>query len=107
MKLTQAQKGAALMVAGVFCMASMDVMAKTLGLSIPVAQIVWLRFVSQTILVGAGLILTGQKLFLSNHIKVHVLRGFASTASSYLFFLELSICLWPTPQRSYNWCQLW
>ena len=89
MKLTQAQKGAALMVAGVFCMASMDVMAKTLGLSIPVAQIVWLRFVSQTILVGVGLILTGQKLFLSNHIKLHVLRGFASTASSYLFFLGI------------------
>ena len=37
LKLTAAQKGAALMVAGVLCMASMDVMAKTLGLRIPVA----------------------------------------------------------------------
>ena len=45
MTLTNAQRGAALMVAGVFCMASMDVMAKILGHSIPVAQIVWLRFV--------------------------------------------------------------
>ena len=48
------------MVAGVLCMASMDVMAKTLGLRIPVAQIVWPRFVSQAVLIGGGLILTGQ-----------------------------------------------
>ena len=60
MTFTKAQKGAALMVAGVLCMASMDVMAKTIGLRIPVAQIVWLRFVSQAVLIGGGLILTGQ-----------------------------------------------
>ena len=45
------------MVAGVFCMASMDVMTKILGHSIPVAQIVWLRFVSQALLVGVGLLI--------------------------------------------------
>ena len=48
------------MIAGGLCMASMDVMAKTLGPHIPVAQIVWLRFVSQAVLLGGGLILTGQ-----------------------------------------------
>ena len=89
MTLTPGQKGAALMVAGVLCMTSMDVMAKTLGLRIPVAQIVWLRFVSQAILVGAGLILTRHTLFSSRHIKLHVLRGFATTTSSYLFFLGI------------------
>ena len=46
MKLTTAQRGAAWMILGVLCMASMDVMAKTLGHRVPVAQIVWLRFVS-------------------------------------------------------------
>ena len=51
------------MVAGVFCMASMDVMAKILGHSIPVAQIVWLRFVSQALLVGGGLIIARRALF--------------------------------------------
>ena len=60
MILTKAQKGAALMVAGVLCMASMDVMAKTLGPRIPVAQIVWLRFVWQAVLISGGLILPGQ-----------------------------------------------
>ena len=60
MILTEAQKGATLMIAGGLCMASMDVMAKTLGPRIPVAQIVWLRFVSQVVLIGGGLILTGQ-----------------------------------------------
>ena len=59
MILNEAKK-AALMIAGVLCMASMDVMAKTLGQSIPMAQIVWLRFVSQVVLIGGGLILTGQ-----------------------------------------------
>ena len=60
MILNEAKKGAALMIAEGLCMASMDVMAKTLGQSIPMAQIVWLRFVSQAVLIGGGLILTGQ-----------------------------------------------
>ena len=60
MILNEAQKGATLMIARVLCMASIDVMAKTLGPRIPVAQIVWLRFVSQAVLLGGGLILTGQ-----------------------------------------------
>ena len=60
MILPEAQKGAMLMIAGVLCMASMDVMAKTLGQRIQMAQIVWLRFVSQAVLLGGGLILTGQ-----------------------------------------------
>ena len=60
MILNEAKKGAALMIAGGLCMASMDVMAKTLGPGIPVPQIVWLRFVSQAVLLGGGLILTGQ-----------------------------------------------
>ena len=75
------------MVAGVFCMASMDVMAKILGHSIPVAQIVWLRFVSQALLVGGGLIIARRALFTSARIKLHMLRGLATTFSSYMFFL--------------------
>jgi drug/metabolite transporter (DMT)-like permease len=89
MTLTNAQRGAALMVAGVFCMASMDVMAKILGHSIPVAQIVWLRFVSQALLVGGGLIIARRALFTSAHIKLHMLRGLATTFSSYMFFLGI------------------
>jgi drug/metabolite transporter (DMT)-like permease len=77
------------MVAGVFCMASMDVMAKILGHSIPVAQIVWLRFVSQALLVGGGLIIARRALFTSAHIKLHMLRGLATTFSSYMFFLSI------------------
>ena len=89
MTLTAAQKGAALMVAGVFCMASMDVMAKTLGHSIPVAQIVWLRFVSQALVVGAGFLIARRALFTSAHTKLHMLRGLATTFSSYMFFLGI------------------
>ena len=89
MTRTTAQTGAALMVAGVFCMASMDVMAKILGHSFPVAQIVWLRFVSQAILVGGGLIIARRALFTSAHIKLHMLRGLATTFSSYMFFLGI------------------
>ena len=89
MTLTAAQKGAALMVAGVFCMALMDVMAKTLGHSIPVAQIVWLRFVSQALVVGAGLLIARRALFTSAHTKLHMLRGMATTFSSYMFFLGI------------------
>ncbi|MDA9077866.1 DMT family transporter [bacterium] len=89
MTLTAAQKGASLMVAGVFCMASMDVMAKTLGHSIPVAQIVWLRFVSQALVVGAGLLIARRALFTSAHTKLHMLRGMATTFSSYMFFLGI------------------
>ena len=89
MTLTAAQKGAALMVAGVFCMASMDAMIKILGHSIPVAQIVWLRFVSQALLVGAGLLIARRTLFTSAHTKLHMLRGLATTFSSYLFFLGI------------------
>ena len=77
------------MLAGVFCMASMDVMAKILGHSIPVAQIVWLRFVSQALLVGGGLIIARRALFTSAHIKLHMLRGLATTFSSYMFFLGI------------------
>ena len=77
------------MLAGVFCMASMDVMAKILGHSIPVAQIVWLRFVSQALLIGGGLIIARRALFISAHIKLHMLRGLATTFSSYMFFLGI------------------
>ena len=77
------------MVVGVFCMTSMDVMAKILGHSIPVAQIVWLRFVSQALLVGGGLIIARHGLFTSAHIKLHMLRGLATTFSSYMFFLGI------------------
>ena len=89
MTLTAAQKGAALMVAGVFCMASMDVMTKILGHSIPVAQIVWLRFVSQALLVGAGLLVARRPVFTSAHLKLHMLRGLATTFSSYMFFMGI------------------
>ena len=51
------------MVAGVLFMASMDVIAKTLGQSMPAAQIVWLRLVSQAVFIGGELISAGQKLF--------------------------------------------
>ena len=60
MILNEEKKGVTLMIAGVLCMASMDIIAKTLGPRIPVAQIIWLRFVSQAVLIGGGLILTGQ-----------------------------------------------
>ena len=53
------------------------------------AKIIWLRFVSQAILVGAGLILTRHTLFVSSYIELHVLRGFTTTTSSYLFFLAI------------------
>ena len=89
MNLTAAQKGAALMVAGVFCMASMDVMTKILGHSIPVAQIIWLRFVSQALLVGAGLLVARRPVFTSSHLKLHMLRGLATTFSSYMFFMGI------------------
>ena len=89
MTLTAAQKGAALMVAGVFCMVSMDVMTKILGHSIPVAQIVWLRFVSQALLVGAGLLIARHPVFTSAHIKLHMVRGLATTFSSYMFFMGI------------------
>ena len=69
MKLTTAQLGAAWMILGVLCMASMDVMAKTLGHRVPVAQIVWLRFVSQAILIGAFLIISGQSLLSSRSLS--------------------------------------
>ena len=89
MTLTAAQKGAALMVAGVFCMASMDVMIKILGHSIPVAQIVWLRFLSQALLVGAGLLIARRTLLTNAHTKLHTFRGLATTFSSYMFFLGI------------------
>ena len=60
MILSEAKKGAALTIAGGLCMVSMDVMAKILGQRIPMAQIVWLWFVSQAVLIGGGLVLTGQ-----------------------------------------------
>ena len=89
MKLTVAQRGALWMISGVFCMASMDVMAKMLGHIVPVAQIVWLRFVSQAIIIGLFLIISGQSLLGSNHFRLHALRGFSTTVSSYLFFLAI------------------
>jgi drug/metabolite transporter (DMT)-like permease len=54
-----------------------------------VAQIVWLRFVSQALLVGGGLIMARRALLTSAHIKLHMLRGLATTFSSYMFFLGI------------------
>ena len=52
MKLNKTQQGAIWMILGVLSMALMDVMAKILGHNVPVAQIVWFRFLSQAILIG-------------------------------------------------------
>ena len=53
------------------------------------AQIVWLRFVSQALVVGAGLLIARRALFTSAHTKLHMLRGLATTFSSYMFFLGI------------------
>lgn len=68
-------------------MSVMDVMAKTVGTHVPVGQIVWLRFVTQAVLIGVFLLNTKQKPFESRHLKLHALRGLATTLSSFLFFL--------------------
>lgn len=81
------QKAAGLMVVGVLSMSVMDVMAKTVGTHVPVGQIVWLRFVTQAVLIGVFLLNTKQKPFESRHLKLHALRGLATTLSSFLFFL--------------------
>ena len=81
------QKAAGLMVVGVLSMSVMDVMAKTVGTHVPVGQIVWLRFVTQAVLIGIFLLNTKQKPFESRHLKLHALRGLATTLSSFLFFL--------------------
>ena len=59
MKLNKTQQGAIWMILGVLSMALMDVMAKILGHNVPVAQIVWLRFLSQAILIGTFLAISG------------------------------------------------
>lgn len=81
------QKATGLMVVGVLSMSVMDVMAKTVGTHVPVGQIVWLRFVTQAVLIGVFLLNTKQKPFESRHLKLHALRGLATTLSSFLFFL--------------------
>ena len=81
------QKAAGLMVVGVLSMSVMDVMAKTVGTHVPVGQIVWLRFVTQAVLIGFFLLNIKQKPFESRHLKLHALRGLATTLSSFLFFL--------------------
>ena len=77
------------MVAGVFCMASMDVMAKILGHSIPVAQIVWLRFVSQALLVGGGLIIARRAAFHQRAYQAAYAARIGHDFSSYMFFLGI------------------
>ena len=89
MKLNKTQQGAIWMILGVLSMALMDVMAKILGHNVPVAQIVWLRFMSQAILIGTFLAISGQMFVRSNYFHLHALRGFATTTSSYLFFLAV------------------
>ena len=89
MKLNKTQQGAIWMILGVLSMALMDVMAKILGHNVPVAQIVWLRFMSQAILIGTFLAISGQMFVQSNYFHLHALRGFATTTSSYLFFLAV------------------
>tara|TARA_B100000780_G_scaffold131667_1_gene92318 strand:- start:1198 stop:2061 length:864 start_codon:yes stop_codon:yes gene_type:complete len=81
------QKAAGFMVVGVLSMSVMDVMAKTVGTHVPVGQIVWLRFVTQAVLIGFFLLNIKQKPFESRHLKLHALRGLATTLSSFLFFL--------------------
>ena len=85
------------MVAGVFCMASMDVMAKILGHSIPVAQIVWLRFVSQALLVGGGLIIARRALFTARISSCICCADWPRLLAATCFFWVLSICRWPMP----------
>ena len=83
------QKAAGLMVVGVLSMSVMDVMAKTVGTHVPVGQVVWLRFVTQAVLIGGFLMATKQKPFESSHLKLHALRGLATALSSFLFFLGI------------------
>ncbi|RDD63412.1 DMT family transporter [Ferruginivarius sediminum] len=82
--------GIAAMIAGIFCMASMDAMAKWLGEGYPVAQVVFFRGLFGLLPV---LLLAqwsgGLRLLLPGRPWVHVMRGGLAAAAIFSFFTAL------------------
>lgn len=94
------QVGIALVTVTTLMFAVLDTSAKWLVQSLPVLQVVWLRFVFHTFLTTAIFMPSmGVSLFKINNPRLQLLRGVMLALMTGLNFLHCNICSWPKRVR--------
>jgi len=90
------QIGIALVTATTLMFAVLDTSAKWLVQTVPVLQVVWLRFLLHTVLTtGMFMPSMGKQLFHIENPKLQLLRGIMLALMTGFNFLRCSICSWP------------
>lgn len=77
------------MIAGIICLSAMDTLAKAAALAMPVVQLVFLRAVGITAVLGPVIAWRGRALLRTRQPKFHVLRLALSCVSVWAFFTAL------------------
>lgn len=83
--------GVIYMCAGIFCMSVTDVLAKWLGESYPVGQIVFFRMLwGLPLIVALAWASEGRRMLATTRLLLHVLRGVLAASASFFFFFALT-----------------
>lgn len=83
-------KGILLYIAGVFCMASMDVMAKMLSQEVHISQVIWARYSGQTLIVAIWFLPALRSVMRTRYPGLQVARSMSLLLGTSLFFLSLT-----------------
>lgn len=87
---SSAQIGAGYMVLAMISLSLMDALVKQLSADVSIIQIVWLRFVGQSVVLAIVMCWIGQPLFRTENPKLHILRAISILIGSMLFFTSFA-----------------
>jgi drug/metabolite transporter (DMT)-like permease len=88
--LNQPGKGILLYMSGIFCMATMDLLAKILSQEVHVTQTIWARYAGQTIIVTIWLLPTLKTVARTKYPGLQFVRSMSLLMGTSLFFLSLT-----------------
>jgi len=83
-------KGILLYMTGIFCMATMDLLAKTLSQEVHVAQAVWARYAGQTVIVLLWVLPSLGRVVRTNYPWLQFVRSMSLLLGTSMFFLSLT-----------------
>jgi drug/metabolite transporter (DMT)-like permease len=88
--LDQPGKGILLYMTGIFCMATMDLVAKVLSQEVHVSQAIWARYAGQTVIVLIWVLPSLGRVVRTNYPGLQFLRSMSLLLGTSLFFLSLT-----------------
>ncbi|MEC7763584.1 MAG: DMT family transporter [Pseudomonadota bacterium] len=88
--LNQPTRGILLYMSGIFCMATMDLLAKMLSQEVHVAQTIWARYAGQTVIVAIWLLPSLRTVVRTRYPGLQFVRSMSLLLGTSMFFLSLT-----------------